>query len=312
MTNKDKLLELKVGVFVLAGLLVIGVMAFKFGKAGERAKPTYRITVELPNANGILLNSDVMLAGAKVGSVVTKPVISPKVTSVSVEVDIYQEVKLPRQTNFSVGSSGLLGDRFVEIAPTIEFDPEKFDPNDPSQILAPGEKVVGVKAGGLDELTKKGGEVLDALKEEIDKLKVTTTSINERLLNEENLTNLKQTFANLNSTSANFLETSKNLNQVVQGAQGAVDTAKKTLTTADAAASDLRTVMSDTRKVLDAAGDLLKKAATGDGLIGALVSDPKLAEDLRALVANLRQRGVLFYRDAAPKLREPERPARRR
>lgn len=314
MTNKDKLLELKVGLFVLVGLVVIAVMAFRFGKMGEQATKSYSLILELPNANGILKNSDVQLAGARIGFVGDKPAISPTVNSVIVELKVNSDVKIPRKSTFQVGSSGLLGDRFIEVAPTADFQPEEFDPSNPEHAWQPGDRIVGIKAGGLDELTKKGGEVLDALKEEIEKLKVTTDNV-DRVLSAQNAKNLEETLANLNKTSANFVELSKNANQVVQGAQGAVENARKTFATADAAAVDLRTAMADARKVMGGAKDLLRKASTGDGLIGTLLSDRKVADDIRSLAANLRTRGVLFYRDTAPKLREqpqPPQPQRRR
>lgn len=309
--RKDKLLELKVGVFVLLGLVVIAVMAWRFGKMGEQARETYPLTLELPNAKGILKGSDVQLAGARIGYVADKPTISPNVSSVVVTLKINSDVKIPRQTMFKVGSSGLLGDVFVEVTPTGEFKPEQFDPANPEQVWQTGERVMGEEAGGLDALTKKGEAVLDALTDEIEKLQGTTDNINA-ILSKENAKNLEQTLANLNTTSANFVELSKNANEVVESAQGAVDGAKETFNTANAAATDLRAAMTDARKVMDGAKDLLRKASTGDGLIGMLLTDRKVAEDIRAFSANLRTRGVLFYRDVAPKPQQPQRERRRR
>ncbi len=311
MNNQDRFLEIKVGLFVLTGLIVTAVMAFWFGKMGENAKESYPLVLELPNAKGILKNSDVQLAGARIGFVADKPRISANVSSVVVELQINMDVKIPRETTFQVGSSGLLGDTFVEVTPTAAFKPDQFNPTDASRVWQPGEKVIGREAGGLDALTKKGELVLDTLKEEIDKLKVTTDNI-DRVLSRENADNLGKTLENLNKTSANFVELSKNASQVVASAQGAVDSAKETFTTANAAAGDLRTAMADAKKVMDGARDLLRKASTGDGLIAALLTDRRLADDLRALVANMRQRGVLFYRDTAPRVPAPAQAPRRR
>jgi hypothetical protein len=46
---------------------------------------------------------------------------------------------------------------------------------------------------------------------------------------------------------------------------------------------------------------LVRDARNGKGPLGALVGDRAMAENLRALVANLRAHGVLWYKDRAAK-----------
>src|SRR5207302_7057917 len=131
MTNTEKALEFKVGLFVFIGLAFISAMVLKLGLIGQGFKKFYTLTVEFPNASGLIKNSDVQLAGARVGYVVEKPQVTQLASSVLVPINIQSGVKIPRESEFRVGSSGLLGDRFVEIVPTSKFDPKAFDPNDP-------------------------------------------------------------------------------------------------------------------------------------------------------------------------------------
>jgi hypothetical protein len=58
----------------------------------------------------------------------------------------------------------------------------------------------------------------------------------------------------------------------------------------------------------------MREATNGNGLLATLIKDSDMARDLRALVANLRTHGVLFYRDSAAKaLPSPSpSPAKRR
>jgi hypothetical protein len=72
-----------------------------------------------------------------------------------------------------------------------------------------------------------------------------------------------------------------------------MDSAKK-------AADDLQNAIADTRKVL-------RTATQGKGLVAALLTNQELANDLHALITNLRAHGVLFYRDTAAKI-EPKAP----
>jgi len=301
--TQEKGLEFKVGLFVFIGLIFIAVMAVIFGQVGQGFKKFYSLTVELPNASGLIKNSDVLLAGARIGYVTDRPKISANAGSVTIEVKIADDIKIPRQTNFQVNSSGLLGDRFVEIVPMRDFDPAHYDPKDPAQTWNPGDKIAGTKAGGLDleALQNKAVGLFEQLQKEIGELNDVTKKINTGILSETNQKNISDTFSNLKTTSENFTATSKNLDLVVQNAQGTVDAAKQTMTTANSAAVDIRSAVGDARKVLDSARGLVNKAQNGDGLISTLLNNRQLSENLSALVVNLRQHGILFYKDRAEK-----------
>ena len=301
MKDTEKALEFKVGLFVLTGLAFISVMVLKFGLIGQGFTKFYPLNIEFPNASGLIQNSDVQLAGARIGYVIEKPQVTQMASSVTVPIMIQDGVKIPRETEFRVGSSGLLGDRFVEIVPTAKFNPKEFNPDDPKQVFAPGEKILGSQAGGLEALQKKGEEVLDKLKDEIDELNKATVKLNTGILNDQNTKNLSETFANLKTTSVNFSDASTNLKNVVQNAQGAVDSAKQAMETATGAASDLRTTITSARQTLDAAKVVIQKASQGNGLLANLLSNRELADNVKALVANLRTRGILFYKDAPPR-----------
>lgn len=305
-TPQEKGIELKVGIFVFIGLLFIAVMAVKFGQVGQGFKDFYPLTIDFPNASGLIKNSDVQMAGARIGYVSEKPRIAENAGSVAVTLQIAEGIKIPRSARFQVGSSGLLGDRFVEVVTPPDFDPAGFNPDDPAQRLNPGDRIKGIRAGGLEALQKKGEEVFDQLKIAITKLTDVTEKINNDVLSAENRKNISTTFANLKTTSESFAETSRNLNLVVQNAQGTVDTTKQTMVTVNAAAGDLRGAIGDARKMLDSGRNLVTRAQTGDGLIATLLNDRQLSENLQALIINLRNHGVLFYKNRATIGRESE------
>ena len=64
------------------------------------------------------------------------------------------------------------------------------------------------------------------------------------------------------------------------------------MASAKQAVDNLQNAIADTRKVL-------RSATQGKGLVATLLNDQALANDLHALVTNLRAHGVLFYRDTA-------------
>ena len=293
---------MKAGIFVLIGLVFIAMMAFKFGRLGQGLfQQYYPLTVTFPSADGLIKNSDVQLAGARIGYVSEKPVITSGGSGVTVPLEILANVKIPRDTNFEVSSSGLLGDKFVDIAPRKGFDPKAFDASNPREVLEPGEIVPGASTGvSLGELQASGEDVFEELKVEIQKLTVVTDKINTGILSTENQRNLSETLTNLKGTSEHFNVASQDLDKVVLNAKGAVDSAKQTLGTVNAAAADVLSAIDDVKVTLAAAQQLLTKARTGNGPIATLLNDPQMSQNLKIFVANLRERGVLFYKNKEP------------
>jgi len=309
MTRDDKALEIKVGLFVAVGFAFIAVMVFKFGSVGQGFSSTYSLIVNFPSADGLIKRSDVKLAGARIGYVTETPQISRNVGSVAVSLSVQENVHIPLGSHFQIGSSGLLGDRFVEVVPDANFDPSKFNPDDPKQYYQSGAKVDGEKKPGLDELQAKGAQVLDQLTQEIKDLNVVTVKIKDGVLGEKNLGNIETTISNLKTTTENFTTMSKNLDVVVKNAQGTIDQANKTMVTINGAAGDLRPAIDDLRKVFAQAQDFLKSADNSNGLLHLLLHDKQTSDNLRAFISNIRAHGMVFYHDTADK-RDAQKPGR--
>src|SRR6478672_12889831 len=123
MASQIRGLEVKVGAFLFVGLALLAALVVQFGRIGEGFKTYYPLTVKFTDASGLLKGSDVLLAGARIGKVSGGPRLVREGDGVAVPLKIYDYVKVPEGTKFSVGSSGLLGDRFVNV--TIPTGPPK-------------------------------------------------------------------------------------------------------------------------------------------------------------------------------------------
>ena len=73
MPVREKKRERLAGLFVLIGLLLLGVLIVEFGRFGDRFRGHYPLYVEFPDTAGIIKNSEVRLRGAKIGRVATRP-----------------------------------------------------------------------------------------------------------------------------------------------------------------------------------------------------------------------------------------------
>lgn len=126
---RDKRLELGVGLFVLLGLAAIAYLAIKLGAGAIVGSDTYAIAARFANTGGLNKGATVMLAGVKVGRV-EEIHLDPQDYSAIVDMRILSSVHLPSDTMASIKTSGLIGDKFVALAPGAE---ENF--------LAPSERI---------------------------------------------------------------------------------------------------------------------------------------------------------------------------
>jgi phospholipid/cholesterol/gamma-HCH transport system substrate-binding protein len=284
-SHSEKSLELKVGVFVLAGLAVLAALVVQFGRLGEGFKTYYGLTVRFPDASGLLKGSDVLLAGAKIGHVSGGPRLVQVGQGVEVPLRIYDYVKIPAESKFTVGSSGLLGDRFVAVT---------MPPGQPSSYIAKNSMIEGTRETGLDDLTREGGLLVNDLRATVQNVNATITRLNDQALSPENMENLKASVEHLSTATAALSEASKKMDGLLEKSDATVGSAKK-------AADDVQLAIADARKTIQAATEVIREASDGKGLLATLLTNQELAKDLRALVSNLRAHGVLFYRDSAAK-----------
>src|SRR6266446_1809074 len=258
MNRHERGLEFKVGVFVFAGLAMLGALVVQFGRLGEGFKTYYALTIRFSDASGLLKGSDVLLAGARIGKVSGGPRLVREGNGVAVPLKIYDYVKIPDGSKFTVGSSGLLGDRFVSVT---------MPPGVPTKFLQPDAYLNGTRETGIDDLTREGGALVGDLRGVVQKIDTTVTRLNDDMLSKETAENLRSSVAHLNEATTALAESSKKLGGVV-----------------------------------DKADSAMSSATQGKGLLAALLTNQELANDLRALVANLREHGILFYRDSAAKV----------
>jgi phospholipid/cholesterol/gamma-HCH transport system substrate-binding protein len=294
MVSQNRGLEVKVGAFLFVGLALLAALVVQFGRIGEGFKSYYPLTVRFTDASGLLKGSDVLLAGAKIGRVSNGPHLVREGNGVEVPLRIYDYVNIPAGSKFSVGSSGLLGDRFVNVV---------MPPGKPSSFVAKNSVIEGTRETGMDDLTREGGALVNDLRTTVQNINATVTRLNQEALSTGNMQNLKGSFEHLNETSAALSESSKKLDGVINKADEAMASMHKD-------ADDLQLVIADARKTVQSATQVFRDAREGKGLLPALLTNQELANDLKALIGNLRAHGVLFYRDSAAKM-ETARPQNR-
>jgi phospholipid/cholesterol/gamma-HCH transport system substrate-binding protein len=185
-------LETKVGIFLLLGIGLICTLIIIFGEVPDLFKPTYSVTVKFPDASGLLKGSDVYLAGAVIGKVITDPRYIPDSQEVEVHLKIDKTVGIRKDASYEIGSSGLLGDRFVVVKPKAYQQGDQK-----AAFVADGDTIEGVNDPGLVGLIKDARPLVDKANDIATQLDAMITRLNTDVLSGTSTDDLKETIAKL-------------------------------------------------------------------------------------------------------------------
>ncbi len=194
-------LETKVGLFLMGGIAVICTLIIFFGAVNDLFKPTYNLTVRFPNASGLLKGSDVYLSGARIGKVTSDPHPVPDTQKVEVHLKIDKKVGIRTDAKYIIGSSGLLGDRFVEVQP-VEY-PDNTPEDQKKSFVKDGQLIEGQKSVGLDELANSAQPLIQRANDIATKVDDMITKFNDDVLSDTSTQDLKDTIAKLKSMVSN-------------------------------------------------------------------------------------------------------------
>lgn len=276
--EQEKRTQLRVGIFMAIGLAAVAGMVVYFGRFGEAVRSYYPLRVEYPNASGVLKGAAVLLAGAKVGVVETAPVILDDMEGVYVNLKIYEEVKIPSASEFTIASKGLLGDSFVQI--NLKKDALK------SPMIEPGTTIKGKAETGFADILDQAGPMVGELRDTVKKINSIAAKIDDDVLKESTIKDITEAVANLKTTTATFAEASKKVDGLVKKAESVLDSGGAAMTSAKTTIDDVKV--------------LVQQAKQGRGALGVLLSDRETAENLKTLVRNLKERGIIWYKDRPP------------
>lgn len=112
---QKNILETLMGAVVL---LVAGVFLLFAYKSSEMrvGGNVYTVIARFANISGIGMGSDVRIGGVKVG-VVSALDLDPQTYEARVTMQIRGDAKLPKDSSAAVTSSGLMGEKYVQITP---------------------------------------------------------------------------------------------------------------------------------------------------------------------------------------------------
>ena len=106
--------ETMVGLFVLLGIAALAYLAFQLGDVRFLGGQDYTVRAIFPSVTGLKEGAGVEIAGVKVGKVAS---ISLHEGRALVTLRIRKEVVLVEDVIASVRTKGIIGDKYVQLAP---------------------------------------------------------------------------------------------------------------------------------------------------------------------------------------------------
>lgn len=332
MDERDKKTELLVGLFLFVGILLLGILILQFGSIRELFRGTYDLKVSFVDASGIKEGSPVMLGGARIGKVRSRPVHDETFTRLIVALEIFAGVQIPADAKFRVGTAGLMGDAFVDVKPSGQVT-DKFLGSTQKDVIK------GEKGSDIADLSKTAGQIGDQVKglleedvrpamaevkqavekvnkgvlsnENVDhvkkglaRLESSLQRLDEKIVTDENaesvrttLASLKDAGASLKKTAATFDEQAGRLGPMMDKVDGALTKVGKTLDSLDES-------LQVAKKGVESFAGTMKMMNTGDGAFKAFMTDAQLKNDLKEAIRefkefsrNVKETGIFRYKD---------------
>ena len=136
--------ELAVGVFVLVGLLCVAYLTIKLGRMELSGSEGYTVYARFASVTGLRPGAEVEIAGVRIGKVASITLDPDKPLAV-VALRLNKEVKLTDDVIASVKTSGLIGDKYINLAPGGSGDK-----------LGPGDSIIDTESAlDIEELISK-------------------------------------------------------------------------------------------------------------------------------------------------------------
>jgi len=109
-------METTVGIFVVIGILCLGYITVKLGNLSLINSDTFSLYTKFTSVSGLRAGNAVEIFGIEVGRVGKLSMDQDKQVAV-VELKINKDVVIYADAIASVKTSGLIGDRYVQISP---------------------------------------------------------------------------------------------------------------------------------------------------------------------------------------------------
>jgi len=269
--------EAKVGLFVLAGLIILGYMSFQVSQPGFGLKRGYHVQVSFENAAGLDKDASIQVAGVEVGRVESIALQDGKAL---VTMRIKSDVELAKDVTASIRTHGLLGDKYIELTPG----------NKENGYLQDGGQIANVeRQADVDKLIYQ----ISGIAEDVRGVTTTLNKVLGGQAGEEAVggivTGIRDLARNLNAVVKN---NEKTLQAMLENGRMLSENLNKVVTQNDQkiaqVVDNLQSASKEMEKTFASLSEVTEGIQKGEGTVGKLLKDEGMADRLNKTMASLQ------------------------
>ncbi len=275
-----KNVEFRVGVIVLIGIVIL-VVSLYWLQGYKLERNSQRVVVLFDDVGTLDVGDRVTVSGVPKGKVNNLHLTDH---GVEVELLLFQDVVLKRDAQIVIKNLGVMGERFIAIAPGKD-----------SLTLDTSQPVTGLYDTGLPEVMGLMGEMITELRNLVVSFKQTVgsdSSLNKFSSTVDNLQQVSASLAGyvarnearLDQTAENFLDASRELNQLLKANRSRIDSAVYRV---DKVSVGLERIVGRLDTLSVSAREFADNLNNPDGTIQLLLEDRRLYDDLRRTADNI-------------------------
>lgn len=231
--------NVKLGAFVLAGLLFLVLLLYMIGRNRNLFSSNYILKARFVNVQGLVPGSNVRYSGIQTGTVKSIDIVNDTTIEISMLVDTKMENIIKKDAIVSIGSDGLVGNKVVNIIPG--------DAN--------------------DELAKDGDILLSRNPIDTDSILKTLSKTNEDVA--EVVSGLKLTVERINNSTALWSILADE--SLPEDLRQSASNIRKATSRAGLMADDLHDIVTDVKSGKGTVGTLLRDTAFANNLNQAVI-----------------------------------------
>ncbi len=257
--------EIRVGLFIFIGLILAFIVVFAVGGKKQLFREQYTLFTNFKDVGGLIAGSPVRLAGVEVGTVSRIWFLTERdkrLVGVELKINSNIQDRIHTDSTASIRTMGVLGDKYIAIT--------LGSPDKP--VLEDKDYLTSIETVELLAYLEKADKIVNNIEEITDSLNVFMTPLKEGSSGEDVARILKNT----DMIVTEIKDGDGTLHSLVYGDEEGGDNAMESL---DNSAERLDSI--------------LTKIDNGEGTLGALVNDPTVYEDLKALMGGAKRSKLL-------------------
>jgi len=286
--------SIKLGLFVLSAFLLLISSFYFIGKNHSMFGTSFKLKARFSHINGLMEGNNILFSGIQAGTVEKISIIDDSTIEVSLRVDRKFMPYIKKNSQVSIGTDGLIGNKVINII--------RVSGNSP--LIAEGDLLETKRFNDIGDLlttfnkTNKNAAVIsEVLKNAI--LKVDSSPVFNLLTDKESATLLKSSLTNLNKSAGNINSLTYGLTSLVADIRNGKGGAGVILSDT-AFASNLKECLTKFRLAVDNADHLtFQLNGMTNGITkgindvktpaGVLLKDSTAAKNLQLTFSNLQK-----------------------